>query len=359
MRGLGRELRGGARRGLGGQARFEGRRARRGGAARHHPLRLTRSAAGHGRACGAAEVARRRVALIDVLRHRARDHDVELRRQPTADRRGHRRRCRQLRPQLRLVALALERHPAGEREVQHAAERVHVGARIDAPAADLLRRHVVERPDPLTGARAAGAGEDGLGQPEVGQIDVVVAVDEQVRRLHVAMHEPGPVDRVQRRGGLPDDLRRPRGVERTAVADLRAQVVTGHEPHRDVRDAVVLAGRVHRDHVRVVDAGRRARLGQEPRADVVVVEQLGRDHLQRDDPFEVELDRPVDDAHPAPAHERLDPVSGHDRAGSEVPHLRCISEPDRTTKRREFASGTALNRRVVELAEASPPGRCD
>ena len=54
----------------------------------------------------------------------------------------------QLRPQLRVVAVALERHVAGEREVQDAAERVDVGAGVDPPAADLLRRDVVERADP-------------------------------------------------------------------------------------------------------------------------------------------------------------------------------------------------------------------
>ena len=40
-----------------------------------------------------------------------------------------------------------------------------------------------------------------------------------------------------------------------------------------------------------------------------------------------ELDRSVDDAHPTTAHEGLDPVAGDDHAGSEVPHLLCISEP--------------------------------
>ena len=156
---------------------------------------------------------------------------------------------------------------------------------------------------------------------------MAVAVDEQVRRLDVAVHEAGPVDRVQRGGGLRDDRRGLGRIERAAVANQRAQVVAGHEPHRDVRDPVVLAGRVHRDHVRVVDAGRGARLGQKARADVVVVEQLRRDHLQRHDPVEIELERAIDDAHPAPANERLDPVSGDHRAGSELPHSRCISEP--------------------------------
>ena len=46
--------------------------------------------------------------------------------------------------------VALERRLAGQALVQHAAERVDVGARVDRLAADLLGRDVVER------ARRAG-----------------------------------------------------------------------------------------------------------------------------------------------------------------------------------------------------------
>ena len=61
------------------------------------------------------------------------------------------------------------------------------------------------------------------------------------------------------------------------------------EPHREEREAVGLAGGVDRDHVRVLDRRRGARLAQEPLADRVVLDQLGRDHLQRDDAVEIEL----------------------------------------------------------------------
>ena len=48
-------------------------------------------------------------------------------------------------------------------------------------------------------------------------------------------------------------------------------------------------------------------------ADLVIVEQLGRDHLERDDAVERDLDRLVDDTHPPAADARHDPVVGQAR----------------------------------------------
>ena len=91
-----------------------------------------------------------------------------------------------------------------------------------------------------------------------------------------------------------------------------------------IGDAVVLARLVDGDHVRVIDARRGARLGQEALADVVVVDQLGRDHLQRDDTVEPELDGAIDHAHPAAADHAVDPVSGDLRARSELRHTGAV-----------------------------------
>ena len=141
--------------GLGGDARLGGGEAGRGGAARDDALGLGRHGARGGGLRGAAEVAGGRVALVGVLGHRARRRRRRSSAgQPGAQRGRQRRRRGQLRPQLRLVALALERHPPGQRVVQHAAERVDVGAGVDVAAADLLRRDVVERADPVARARS-------------------------------------------------------------------------------------------------------------------------------------------------------------------------------------------------------------
>ena len=84
-----------------------------------------------------------------------RDHAVEAGREAGNAVARRRRRLRQVRPQLGLVAVARVRRAAGQREVEDAAERVDVGAGIGPLAADLLRGDVVERPDPVPGLRLA------------------------------------------------------------------------------------------------------------------------------------------------------------------------------------------------------------
>ena len=126
-------------------ARAARRRTGRGGAARHRPLRLRRGAPGGG-TCRAAEVARGGLAVLGRLGQRALHDLIERGGKPGPQRRRQRRRLREMRPQPRLVALAVERDRAGQHEVEHAAERVDVGASVDGAAADLLRRGEVERP---------------------------------------------------------------------------------------------------------------------------------------------------------------------------------------------------------------------
>ena len=184
-----------------------GRFDRRGGALGDEPLALLRALVGGGRPGGAAEVAGGRVAVLGVLRERALDDRVERRGRAVLGR--LRRRVVQVRPQPRLVALALERDLARERVVQEAAERVDVGAGVDPLAADLLGRDVVERADPVAGLRRARDRERVLGEPEVGQVDVVLGAEQDVRGLDVAMDEAGGVRGVERAADLRDDVRGP------------------------------------------------------------------------------------------------------------------------------------------------------
>ena len=82
----------------------------------------------------------------------------------------------EVRVHLRQLGVARERRPAGERVEQHGAERVHVGARVGVLAADLLGRGEVGRADEHAGAGEAGGRGRVLGQPEVGQVDVLLAL---------------------------------------------------------------------------------------------------------------------------------------------------------------------------------------
>ena len=108
-----------------------------------------------------------------------------------------------------------ERQRPGQRLEEQAAERVDVGAAVDVVADDLLRRDVVDRAHQLAIGRAGV--RDALREAEVGQVDVLpppLLVEQDVRRLHVAVDEPLRV----------------RGVE--CVRDLRRD---GHRPCRRER----------------------------------------------------------------------------------------------------------------------------
>ena len=108
---------------------------------------------------------------------------------------------------------------AGEALIEHARQRVLVAAGVDALAGDLLGGEVVERAHEPAGVGRHAA--ELLAHAEVGQVGVVVVVDQDVGRLDVAVHERGPVRRVERARDLPEQRQRPlerqRAVARSSV----------------------------------------------------------------------------------------------------------------------------------------------
>ena len=130
----------GARRGRGrgrGDDRcgHEGRRDRRGD--RGHGRADQRAAALEAEEV-AAQVLRRLVALVDVLRHRG-EHDAVHRAGHVGfHRRRRRRRLAHVLVRDRHRAVGGERRDAGEHLVEHDAERVHVGAAVEREALRLL-----------------------------------------------------------------------------------------------------------------------------------------------------------------------------------------------------------------------------
>ena len=112
-----------------------------------------------------------------------------------------------------------ERDGARERLEEQAAERVDVGAPVDLLAADLLRGDVVDRAhQAAVGGLAVGGA---LREPEVGEVDVLapaLLVDEDVRRLHVAVDEPERVRGVERVRDLRRDRDRASRLERALAA---------------------------------------------------------------------------------------------------------------------------------------------
>ena len=200
----------------------------------------------------------------------------------------------------------------GERVEEHAAERVDVGAPVHLLAADLLRRDVVDGPDELAGAGQPLRGGGVLGEPEVRQVDVVAlvaALDEDVAGLDVAVHEAAGVRRVERAPDVGDDLRRARRLQRPLLGDDRPEVGPVDVAHRDEQRARILSRVVHGDDVGVIDRRDVAQLAREARAELDLLGELGRDELERDMTLQHDVDRLVDDPHPAAADESLEAIA--------------------------------------------------
>jgi hypothetical protein len=231
----------------------------------------------------------------------------------------------------RLVALVWD--GAREALVQHAAERVDVGARVDLLAVDLLRRDVVHGAHEDAGAGQPAHRPGVLGEAEVRQVDVVGAVlrlarhEQDVRRLDVAVDEIAPVRRGQRARDLADDRRRAIDVELLLGPQQRAQVAPLDVTHRHVEQPVSLPGVVDRDHVRVVDRAGEPRLAQEPFAERVVLQQVVGEDLQRDLAAHPDVLGEVDDRHAAARDDRLDPVTAE--LGADTWHLLHVRAPAR------------------------------
>ena len=102
------------------------------------------------------------------------------------------------------------------------------------------------------------------------------------------------------------------------LAQELLEVAAGDVAHRDVELALVLAGVVDRDDVRMVERGGELRLAQEALSEAPVLGQLRCEQLEGDLAVERKVVGPVDDAHPAAAEQRLDPVAEELRADARV-----------------------------------------
>ena len=194
-------------------------------------------------------------------------------------------------------------------------------AGVAGSPASVSGARVVDRPQPAPGRRQRGGALGQAREPEVGQQRAqlaAAALEQDVGRLDVAVHEPGLVRGLQRVGDqrhdAGGDLRR----QRAADPQLAAEVRPAHEPHRHVGQVVDDAGLVDRDHARVIERRGRARLAPEALAEAGIDGAVGGDHLQRHVPLQPEVHGVVHHAHPAAAQGRDDPVPGELRSRLEV-----------------------------------------
>ena len=272
------------------------------------------------------------VPLVPFLRKPSLEHRVEG---CVAGQRG--RLLVHMRPQHLRLGIAPEGRRARQALVQHAGKRVAVGAPVDGLAADLLGRQVVERPhDPPRVGRGAA---DLLGDAKVGQVGVLILVQEHVRRLDVAVNQAAPVRRVQGVGDLSQHRQSTLRRKLPLALEHAPQVAALDEAHRQVELPVTLTRLVDRDHVRMVQRSGEPRLLQEPVPKTLILGELRSDHLQRHRAPQRQVRRPIHDAHATAADQRLHPVAGEHCARSErlKPEIHCRARTDRTTGRRARA----------------------
>ena len=126
---------------------------------------------------------------------------------------------------------------------------------VDATAFNLLRRGVVDGAQPLSCVGQAVAVGDHFGQAEVAYVQVLgawAALEQDVARFDVAMHDAAPMRGVQRRSGLLHDGRRPVWRDGSLVAEQPSQIDAVDVAHDQQRLAVLLRDRVDRDDVRML-----------------------------------------------------------------------------------------------------------
>ncbi len=239
-------------------------------------------------------------------------------------------------------ARALERRPPREQGVEGGPQPIHVGGRADAVelAGRLLGRHVGGRPE-----RGAGPGQAlavlEARQPEVGHLGAEGRVEQDVRRLEVAVQHTAPVGVLDRLGyALEQRGRLPRR-QRALPPQAGLEALPLHEVHGDERRAAVLADLVHPDHVRVLEA--RHGLGLAPEArqgrGAVLPRPRAQDLLERHPAAELEVLRQVD--HPHPAARQL----AHHAIGADPSRVPRAAAARRGRRERLLVDGAELTER--------------
>ena len=200
---------------------------------------------------------------------------------------------------------ALERPAAAQHFVEQHAERIQIGALIEALAEQLLGRHVVDRARRVMRLRdreRAGRIEprEMFRESEVEELHDAVVGHEDVGRLDVAVHDEARVRALQTFGHLHGDVENARRLALSA-REPPLHRLAFEQFHDDERPAAVVA-----DVEDAADGGvaeRRGRTGfaLEAQDGDEIVADLRRQHLDRHGPLLGEVVGLVDHAHSAAA----------------------------------------------------------
>ncbi len=207
----------------------------------------------------------------------------------------------------------------------HDPERVHVGEPVDLLPHRLLGGHVARRALDHAGRRGDRRPLEHARDAEVGEVPAARLVEQDVRGFHVAMHDTSLVGVVQR----PRHVRKQGGHlarrERTAAHPIGERPAR-HQPHRHPGRALLDPESVHRNDVGMLEPAGHARLLAEALGERGVVEELGRQDLERDVALERRVAGPVDGRHPAAAEGTEDAVGTKRRPDGKLQALRLQRE---------------------------------
>ncbi len=171
---------------------------------------------------------------------------------------------------------------------------------------DLLGCHVSSRSQ-----RAAGSGELGriqvLGDPEIGELDLAIGCEHQVRRLQIPVHHAVLVRILERIADLDTQVHHLEPRKTAGLDDGLLERRAVDEFHRQIRRTPKAADRQESHDVRVAELLKDFRLALEPIADLPSLGIFGADHFHRGHAPCLFVRGPIHHTHRAGAHDGLDP----------------------------------------------------
>ena len=132
--------------------------------------------------------------------------------------------------------LAVERRSERDQLVERRPQAIDVGPAVDVAGLGLLGAHVPRSAQEAVDLRLARVGQ-ATGEAEVGDPDHPLGVDQEVRRLDVAVDHPLMMGMPQRLGRLPPDVGDPPVIARTPGRNVRRRLVDRLGPAQETPEA--------------------------------------------------------------------------------------------------------------------------
>ena len=199
----------------------------------------------------------------------------------------------------------------------------------------LLGRHVVHSAQDMAGLRQLNrlsGGAQQFGHAEVGDLHLALLVQQNIFRLDVPVDDPLAVRVLQRVANLRHDGQNLPGGQTVGLQHL-PQTHAVHKLHQEVIKLARLTQVIHIHDVWVVQSGQGARFTSKSLGEGRVAGELRRQNLQRDQPVQASLARPVNRTHAAGAQQ--------------AKNLELWEEaPERIRMRRGKGSGRAPGQRL-------------